>query len=97
MGKLDVGRLAARLIRTVARIDDVLTPHDMELAQAEFSGMCKAVNAIGFGHSEHHIEMLVRQAYREQPVPDPSKGLAATNKWEREITKQLATELNAVL
>lgn len=87
MGKVNTQQLASRLIHAVARINDALVPAEVALAQAELGGMCKAANAIGFGHTGDHIEMLARQAYRDNP---PS----GTRRWERRAADRLAAELD---
>ena len=96
--KVGTERLAYRLIWAWARlVADGIRPIDRRLAATEFAGMCKAANAVGYGNTENHVDMVVREVMRDRPQPafNATNG-AARIAWEKAATAFLAHELDGI-
>lgn len=91
-------RLAYRLVWAYARMVFIgQRPIDRKVTAAEFAGMCKAANAVGYGNTESHVDMIVRDVMSTRPLPDynatdGSKRIA----WEQESTAALTAELDGI-
>ena len=95
-----VEKLAYRLMWSVYKLEHAQRPVDRKVAQAELSGMCKAASALGFGHTDTHVEMMVRDVYRMVPafVYSPTNARSRVE-WEsatvRELSRQLISQRSA--
>lgn len=89
-------RLAFRLIYVYVKVLDAERAIDFRLANAEFLGMCKGANAVGFGHTESHVDSLVRENAVKYPKPvyNPTNATSRIE-WEDKATAALAAELEA--
>jgi hypothetical protein len=95
--KIGVERLAFRLMWAYARMVFIgQRPIDRKVTAAEFSGMCKAANAVGYGHTENHVDMVVRDVMNTRPQPAFNNG-AARIEWEREATAALTAALDEII
>lgn len=91
-------RLAYRLMWAWARLMiEGQRPIDAKLASAEFRGMAKAANAMGYGMTETHVEMTVGDIMRHRPQPPYSAMNSGPRiAWEKEATAALTEALEEI-
>lgn len=89
--------LAFKLAYAFARLEGAERPIDVKVALAELRGMTKGANAVGYGHTDHHVEMVVREFYRDHPIPpfNPTNG-SSRIEWENKVLAKLGDELEAI-
>jgi glucan phosphorylase len=89
-------RLAVRLVYAFMRVEEVGRPIDIKVAEAEFKGMCKGANAVGFGHTESHVYQMVQDFVAVHPKPAyNATNSAARIAWENKAAEILGGELEA--
>lgn len=52
-----------------ASCDTAKRPIDLRLAEAKLQGMYVAANAVGYGHTEFHVNITVHEVMRDHPMP----------------------------
>jgi hypothetical protein len=94
--KIGTERLAYRLVWAYTRTVRAPRP-DRKAAAAEFAGMAKAANAVGYGHTETHVDLVVRDVMDARPQPPfNATNSAGRIAWEKEATAALTAALNDI-
>ncbi|AVO21442.1 hypothetical protein PBI_NILO_44 [Mycobacterium phage Nilo] len=91
--------LALKLIWAWANtLDPHLNRNQRNIAQAKLEGMTVAANAVGYGHTDFQVQLLVHETMQKHPMPE--RRLTGKNtelaQWEAEAMQALATELDKI-
>jgi glucan phosphorylase len=97
--KVGSERLAYRLMWAYARmVAEPQRPVDRKVNVAVLDAMCKAANAVGYGHTESHVSMVVTEVMRDRPQPAfNATNSSARIEWEKAATAALTHELDGIL
>lgn len=81
-----------------ASVDTTKRRIDLRLAEAKLQGMYVAANAVGYGHTEFHVNLTVHEYMRDRPMPAwQATGVNhARDTWELESMEGLAFELTKI-